>query len=1264
MNIFKKSRKAKAQDDVQDVTAGSDHTTMSKAARAFTMKRKKQEVEEKPEIDIASALPDNNDFRTSLLMPTFSARFSMLREQDDPSTKIGKASDDSVLFPKRASRLMLFNNNPLTDIAEVESIRSNFRPPFADDRPISMSDGYASDDGGSMMNRSRPGEGNNLFGGRQKMYKITTGSSKNLPRDSTITSGKHMYESDVSLSAFQQLRLREKEQREQQRESDEKTNRSSFPTTEAEDQDSARSPSNAFSKNRGTQSSTNSGPSNRRTSTAATSVISDSPLPQQSSHVINKVREQDANSSAESIGFASSPNMRKVREEGSNPISRLSQSRSAVNMRDHYSKQAPVPPPQPFRGMSPPLSATSQPLDFGLGDNTKSPVRSRFQSTSPTSQFDFEHDETIAGSVRPNDRGKATALGLFNKPARTYDDAQFQQRQMQMHEGRNSPISTNSRAASRASPDLSRSARPSHASTASPMPTEDNHAPQIPPIPEPSPSLATNGRSSASSTERRSTSRPRTKSSSSSKEAAVKARVESLIRKQNAELAVLEAKHLGPSRPQDGNENLPSPAKKQNEGTFFDNSDDSDSEEQQRKPSAASMHSVAPPPPPPSDIHPALRDDMQDFDFGTEPRQPQYPQSSNHLTQSATRPSTDKSRQSEHESAPIMEDIDSPTLPTTGLGLSGLIRTHLRHDSDKSSVFPPPSPGLQAIDGFRGSVSSTTRTVTESVKSDPFEYDNDRLGVKQPAPLPQAPPTPTTAMSLKAQQILGTAMALRDAQAKVEATPRAGTSNEVEHDDGPNMAHADAPSHQRNESTETQREMQRFDEELAQRRKKIEESLNTVQERSRSRSPVAERNGGHGFSLPRFTGRSNTGDRTEPQAHSKAMKMLGISPASRDQISPRPPQDHFDGDRMRNMSSRQGSRPPIAQDHDRANGRYTPSSGRPGGAGSRQGYDRPPPPRSTTPSSRPSARDRSASSAADRSASRNRHVPDFDRSMMPGTFPAPPFPSASPQLDLQSRSDSPASRAYERSGSSQASHYGDRPGYFASKPLVPPGPLDNSFAQRPSPRPSPNPADGSYSSQLSTPMSPPSSGMPSPNPSMQSGRITPTAVPGRATPAGYRKRSVTKHMISEPTFVSSTSTVPLMYLPRDGGPAVDPTVAPPVPAMNPRRRGTMTDQAEASDSFQPHPAVRPTASPLPMMSESPMTADHNSSSQSLASPPPPPRARNRLRKSSSEGGNMAARARQQALMVEMAREKDRSPNVAVFPNKSATSLSMQDGAMF
>ena len=1260
MNMFKKSRKGKDQEDI--LGSSNDATPMSKASRALTRKKKKQEVAEEPIFDLSQALPDSNDFRTSLLMPAFSARFSMLREQDDPNTLIGKASDDSVLFPKRNSRLMLFNNNnnnTLTDIAEVESIHSAFRPPFADERSASMSDGYASDDGGSMMNRTRPGEGNNLFGGRQKLYRIHAGSNKDVSSGG-MTRGKHMYENDVALSAFQQMRLKEKEQRElrEQQELDERTDRSSYPNTEAEEHDSTRSPTTAFSQNRGTQSSTNSGPSNRRTSTAATSVMSESPVPPQTSHhQISKVREQDANSSAESIGFANSPGFRHVVRDDGRPTFRLSGSRSAVNMRDNYTRQSPVPPPPPsFRGMSPPLSAASHPLDFGLKETTRSNSgASRFQTASPTTQFEFEQDEALASSVRPNDRGKATAMGLFNKPARNYDDAQFQQRQVQMHEGRNSPISTSSRAASRASPEPSRSSRPSYGSTSSPMPQEEGYTPQIPPIPDYPPSPTSGRRSSANSTGRRSTSRPRTKSSSSTKEVALKARVDSIIRRQNAELAAMEASHLGQKRAEEGTEASASSTKIDGHGTFFDNSDDSDYEDH-RRPSATSLRQNMPAPPPPADVHPALREGLQDFNFGTEELKPSTMRDSKHSVDS--RPLSDKPRQSEHDSVRGVEDTDSPTIPAAGLGLSGLIRTHLRSGSDRSSMLPPPSPLLPGADNARGSISSTTRTVTESVKSDPFEYDNDRLGVRQPTPQAQAPLTPTTAMSLKAQQILGMAMAHRDAQAQNQNTPKIGASGHEVALEAESSPIIDAPKHQRNESTETQREQQRFDDELAERRKRIQETLVSVQERSRSRSPHG------GFSLPRFPGRSNTGDRFEASGQSKAMKMLGIASGPRDQPSPRIPMDN-ERDRSRTPGSRQGHRPSPPHDRERSQGRQTPNSGRPGARpGPNYGYDRPPPPRSTTPSSRPGARSRSNSAAADRSTSRNKHIPDFDPAMMPGAFPGSPFASASPQNEQGQRSDSSASQSYVRNGSSAASNYGER-SYFNAKSLVPAGPLDmaRGFTPRPSPRPSPNPGEGVHQSQFVTPMSPPSSAMPSPNPAVANstnGRTTPSAIPGRATPSGTRKKSVTKGMISDPKFVSSTSTVPLVHLPRDGGPAVEPMMTPPIPAMNPRRRGTADEQ---SPSFAPHPGVRPIASPLPIMPESPNMSDFNGSSQSLAQQPSA-KPRNKLRKASSEGGSMAARARHQALAVEMAREKDRSPNVAVFPNHSATSLQSRDGAMF
>src|SRR5689334_9970122 len=114
MNVFKKKGKAK-DDSYVSLAASGDATPTSKISRS--LKRKPKDAPQpKPELDLGSALPDTNEFRTSLLMPGLSARFSMLREQDDPNTKVGKASDDSVLFPKRASRLVLFAHNPLTDI--------------------------------------------------------------------------------------------------------------------------------------------------------------------------------------------------------------------------------------------------------------------------------------------------------------------------------------------------------------------------------------------------------------------------------------------------------------------------------------------------------------------------------------------------------------------------------------------------------------------------------------------------------------------------------------------------------------------------------------------------------------------------------------------------------------------------------------------------------------------------------------------------------------------------------------------------------------------------------------------------------------------------------------------------------------------------------------------------------------------------------------------------------------------------------------------
>ncbi|RAL63330.1 hypothetical protein DID88_003755 [Monilinia fructigena] len=182
-----RSRKKKdaAKDAAEGVGRASsdiEHAPAIKSSKTFRLGKKKEEPEPKLELDLEHALPSSDDFRTSLLMNGLSARFSMLREQDDPSSKIGKASDDSVLFPKRASKLIdfgLFQGQGLSDIAEVSSIHGSVRPPFAFSKLDAYADGYGTDDEsihtGSIMSRPKPGEGNVLFGGRQKILQNSRG---------------------------------------------------------------------------------------------------------------------------------------------------------------------------------------------------------------------------------------------------------------------------------------------------------------------------------------------------------------------------------------------------------------------------------------------------------------------------------------------------------------------------------------------------------------------------------------------------------------------------------------------------------------------------------------------------------------------------------------------------------------------------------------------------------------------------------------------------------------------------------------------------------------------------------------------------------------------------------------------------------------------------------------------------------------------------------------------------------------------------------
>ena len=1372
MNVFKKKGKAKDDTYIIPAAASSDSALPAKFSRSLKRKQKNV-VEPMPQVDLTTYLPNTNEFRTSLLMPGLSARFSMLREQDDPNTKMGKASDDSVLFPKRASRLNLFAHNQLSDIAETESIKTTFRAPFLDeDRSSTFSDGagYASDDANGVLGRSRPTEGNNLFGGRQKMYRIPTANGSGPTRESPeahapLTSAKHVYQNDVVLSPYQQMRLKA---REGQHRDSSRERPTSIEAEETDHNSVINTPSTGFSKSRGTTSSTASGPSNRRISTAATSVVSDSPHPRQSNTSAGsnpRMHGSEYGSEESLLKRNFSSDSRKVFPSADSQIqpplptsplkgSRLPQSRSITNLSEKYARGASPSSANTPRAISPPPAIQTQALaslDFGL-QNSNSHSR-KYQTVSPIEAG--ADDDIYSRSLQPNDRGKATAMGLFNRPQQQYDEQKFQERQLQMHEGRTSPPASDGagyRGIAQRETEIGQVVLPSIPNS----PFDNGFS-----VGRDAASTSLAGRSRAHS------------NASSVNRAQVQAHVEALIRRENEEYSTIhtqrplaaEAKvRLAPAQVPKSLMTQP-PASR---GTFFDTFDGSDEEEADADSPMLGRYEPAPRLAP-FDVHPALRDAAQGFDFGEHVSpvkrliRPPSNASADTSSPSSVHDTPDTSGSLHRDSHTIAKD--SPTLgPTTGLGLSGLIRTHLRHDSDRSSIMPPPSPAhppyhsgfsssqLRERDSFnapyqptytRGSlrdqepsvasvqqaiypasmrdrepsVASTARTINppESTHSDPWEFDNAHRA--QRIPLEPIRNEAIPSMSQKAQQILGQAMSHRNqATSKAQQVLGEDAPGPFNENSATKTWQHDVLSHQRGESTETQKE---FGNELAERARRIQEGLKgTAEAEKRSRSQDRHNPATQAFQTIRHkTSKTSLASRgNEPQP--KAMRMLGIGGVPRPEHVGRSPNMGAPRDyEFDHEYDEYGDRPTPRQrpaEFEPPSGRRTPGFPRPGPYPNSSNeeierpYQRPAAPNAGRP-----RRERADSEAADRSRSRTgryRDGPpyppaDYGRPGPPASHREQQRPYGHPEgghgypghQPPRGRLRGPPpvgpppvdSRTYERSASAMSNRRpsesrGAPSGYFEVRAQTPTmggtpqlgnGPVSMS-APRPSPRPpfphspmSPFAPHPGMSPALSGPQSAVPSALPSPSGPLpqppSSGRFTP--VDGRSTPTGNRKKSVTKGMISEPTFVSSTSSVPLVGLPSDPRPVQ--IASPPVPTMNPRRRGNTV-----SDRTDGYPSPRMPASQMPEMPESPSRGGMSMAAaqraymdqkQQQMQQKPAPRQRNRLRKISSEGGSMAARARNQAMMAEFGNERLRSPAAPVFPNRSATSLSMhQDGGMF
>ncbi|KAL1976880.1 hypothetical protein VTN31DRAFT_3162 [Thermomyces dupontii] len=1130
MNPFRKIRRGR---DVDDIPPASSPSTSSKKSNKNPSETTTTTT--KFEFDLENALPSTDEFRTSLLMPKLSARFSMLREQDDPNTKVGKANDDSVLFPKRASRLNLFghNSNPLSDIAEVSSVGD--RPSLSLHRSssfVSAEDGTTDDDqsrSGSIMSRKRPGEGNNLFGGRQKIYKIPI-KDGDSDESGTGLRGRAVYEDDITLSAFQQFRLREKEQKRAEMALEGTLDTEGSPDTEDN--------TATLSTKRTTSSSTTSGRSHRPTSTAATSV-DEQPVSGTAPSATNNSTSSPVKPAWAAI--ASERHVTKTRrlyderlaqtvqDQQTSAVSRLESlrrqragagtpepprlrrnvSRSAANLSDKPSRIQPVQAAPVYGGAR---ASPSQQYPDSPDSEAVSPVSGQPLFHSPLGYH--EDSSALAAALNPEDRGKATAMGLFNKPTGQFDEERFQRLQLQMHESRaqtqqRSPSNSVSKPAGLEGQTEVQSETQSGAQTIEGQPPN---------------SSVTSTRSRAeSASSHYSSNAPRSGPSSRSQSVA-----EASLGHPVGETML----HLTDSESEALDESFTRP------------------------PSSAGRPRV-------DGIHPAFRSRPASRD-SSDTRPPSREQSGG--VPDLKIPMQDL-KLSDAPPSPIPEEVsektaDSPTLGPSGPGLSGLIRS-LRHTSYQSTIRPP-SAGQS--DGLRVDQPAVREShPPASVHSSPFEYDDlDRSSL--------ADSTATTTLESRDRE----SISLRDHRPDVRAGSRDGSVDTL----GRRQY-----THRREESTETQREREEFEYELAQRRRRVEETLHRIGEsESRSQSPVrgaSDIPSRPGSALAMFknrAGKSNK-DQSGIGAAPKGLKMLGLAgpagpngstPSLHSTDSPRDGDSapglglHVNTSSASVASSRKGSVPtPSTSNHPRGLEEEDHHRG-----------------------DWPTGSSRSSKSFGSR----------FYRAESPSLtrrdYPSSTTGSARPSVEMAERSASAMSGTFRPNSRAADLHLHTDVSTIGS-----------------SPRPSPVAA---YSANTTPPVHEPGHG---------------TSSRRSSTTSGLPKRHVDKSQISEPTLVSSTSQVPIVDLPA-GASLSNGMEPPPIPPMNPRRRrGTMTQQlknmARGGQQSRPQSPGGETPTRTSVEERSVFEDDDGSSTKRSAT-------RGKLRKLPSEGTSLHSRSRQHA----------------------------------
>ena len=1084
----------------KNVDAASSPLSPPTSSSKIWKKNKKEVVEEKPQLDLGSALPSIDDFRTSLIMPNLSTRFSMLREQDDPHSLLGKASDDSVLQPQRNSRLLDFgfsNNNNLNDIAEVASINSSIRPPFALDRTGSFAseEGYGTDNNsnpdGGVMSRARPGEGNVLFGGRQKVYKIATGSAKSIGGQSERgMGGKMVYDDDLNMSAFQKYRQQERERLLAMGADWDSDSALMSPDTEPEHRGSEDLPKGlglsgtetgfSFLK-RNSDSTTNSIPSQDPSSSTATSVASQSigtaistpaTLPKTSpnptgpglerSMTKRRLYEQGLNQHIQDQQASTMSRLNSINQRQRAPTlpSALNHSRSIGNLQDRraykpYALHNTTSPP--LRNGVPPLNT----LVSRVASSTSSPTVSSYPQ-SPISPVipETEEYQVLHSALEQADHGKATALGMFNKPAQKFDEHQYLKRQMQMGQPKDeSPKDT-----------------PVKLSPVSQNETPRQVSPEQPPV---SKFMSREGATSRqASTEHTPQDARLARFDSARQESASRASQRSRSRSVSRAQPAVEQPPINPALAVfqraamqnrvahgDSPEQAAVATFDNNNRTFFGDSDDEDElEEPTSHPASAPFAGrFGSNNQPPASQHPALRDDyIPEVDEEEEEERTgfPFPEPSIHIA---------------HTEAGAEEraEIDSPTIGPIHEGIGGMISQHLRNTSDVSSIYPPnPSYADGASTISRNTYLSDRRLSGNSSAWNLDELDNyygdipSRISTNSASAAPQG----LTPLPLKTN---GTSSRPSTSDENVDNAP---WQNDYK------------PQHTRDASTATQAEREAFANELAARQKAIQEKMRSIVESdSRGPSPGPSASGAlKAFGMLKTRPSQETMNLKQGNG---STRMLGLGLSGAHPIERNP-----------SYEDKLPQPPNVGAQWPLGPGPVVPSP-RPQ-ADSEIG-------RTPPQQARERSRNRSGSDASRaRSRSRGRGEIGMAVSAASDTPPAMPVQRPSPEIN-QYRSTSTEGRGRLRSNSRAAG-------------LHP--------SARPPMGPSPSQSPASFNSVMSPPLGTASTA--SRTPFQKSSPAPMPSVPlGKPRGEMLRKKTINKFDISEPTLVSSTSNIDTVDLP-------------------------------------------------------------------------------------------------------------------------------------